>query len=747
MTKLYFEKISMYDRPAEPVTFSIPFAQGALTDADGLIVRDGDSALPAQKRILSVWPDESVKWLLVHLQPDLPGNSDKELQFEIGVSPAPSPPPPVAITVEDTSDGVVVDTGRLRFLIARAGFLPITQVELDGRRLWRDEPLQGIRMQCGGRELSSVRSELDVEVEESGPLRAAIRVRGKHLDRDGNPFIDFRGRIIAHAGKPFVEVEYQFLHCEDEGDLELREVRLDFREAAEDTAELALGEGYYRTNIQESEEPLEFAITANTLLYQSNEHYTDCFYGDLWTDWRGGGAGVAVSVFQAHQNFPKKLRVTQEGIECSLFPSDAPHATLRQGMAKTHRLLLHFHDGTLPLEEISSRSLQFQLPDRPALPAEWYRENNPWGMDSFPESLPDRLMVRLSRVHDSRPRALGMFHIGDAPDAGYTDQGRGRGSLVWVNNEYDRAHACTLFYALCGERRVLESGFRAAEHWLDVDFCHYSKDPLRHGGLVIHCAGHVTAGVVPSHEWVEGFLDYYHLTGKREALEAATMVAENVIRHMAEPHMRVPGVASAREGGWALEAMVPMWLQTGEERYRTESRRLADLFLAWHEEFGGMLAPYTSHSMPRVPFMVFIAANALARFLLVEDDERVRKLIVETVDDMIEHCLGVGGVFYYKELPSLRIPAPTLHAVEALAHAFRLTGERRYLEVAARQFAAYTEGAVGGRGGPKRYIEKDRAVVQGEGDGRGFASTYPSIILFASAASPEGMLEAFEFPA
>ena len=72
MNTLYFEKLSQFDRPAEPVTVSIPFANGKLTDPRQLRVLDGDEALPVQARVLATWPDGSVKWLLVHLQPDLP---------------------------------------------------------------------------------------------------------------------------------------------------------------------------------------------------------------------------------------------------------------------------------------------------------------------------------------------------------------------------------------------------------------------------------------------------------------------------------------------------------------------------------------------------------------------------------------------------------------------------------------------------------------------------------------------------
>ena len=69
-----------------------------------------------------------------------------------------------------------------------------------------------------------------------------------------------------------------------------------------------------------------------------------------------------------------------------------------------------------------------------------------------------------------------------------------RARAVWVNNEYDRAHACTLYYGLSGLRHVPDSGLAAARHWLDVDICHYSTDPLRHGGIVLHSAYHVQQG-------------------------------------------------------------------------------------------------------------------------------------------------------------------------------------------------------------------------------------------------------------
>ena len=743
MSTLHFEKISQYDRVAEPVTVSIPFGQGKLTDAAQFAIEDDGVLLPSQQRALAHWSDGSVKWLLVHFQPDLPGNLAKTLNFRIASGRAPQPPQQVQVTEE--ADGLLVDTGSLRFRVPREGFLPVQDVVLAQSTAW-PAPFAGFKMETDSGAADSNSGAVELEIDEAGPLRAVILVRGRHLQPDGSEFLELRGRITAYAGKEYIEVEHQFLHTLDLPQVTLQSLRLDFAaEQAGKPPQLALGEGWYRTAISQSDSEVSQTLDTETMLYQSNEHFIDSFYGDFWSDWRGHQGGLCLSIHQAHQNFPKKLHGHTQGIACWLYPAGEPPAPILQGMAKTHRIQLHFHGPDTPLDELSRRSLQFQLPDQPALPVDWYRDNNPWIETYFPEKLPRRLFTDLNKLHDGRPKALGMMHFGDAPDSGYTNQGRGGGENVWVNNEYDRPHACTLFYALTGQRRALDSALVSARHWLDVDFCHHHPDPLIDGGLRIHTRYHATGKCTPSHEWTEGFLDYYFLTGRRESLEAAISVGENILRHMELPTMRQPGEASAREGGWALRAYVGLWLGTGEQRWRDEAQRLVEMFLAWQDEFGALLASYTSHTMPRVPFMISLTVNSFARYLLIEDNERVKQLIVAVMDDLIEHCLGPDGVFYYKELPSLQKTAPTPHALEALTYAWRISGDERYLRVATNTFAALMADLEGKESGPK-FSDPSGAVIDGVGGGRIFADKYTSLILYAGAAAPLGLLNWYEYP-
>jgi len=746
---LYFEKISRYERPAEPVALSVPFRAGAFGVGEPVAAEDPDTGVvyAVQSRVLATWPDGSVKWLHMALQPDLPGNRDKTLRLLTGSEAAAAnrDVTSAAVRVEPVAGGVQVDTGPLRFTVASDGYLPIRDVMLNGRALFGSAPFRGYRLRTDAGEVASETAPVEITVEEAGPLRAIIEVWGKHRRPDGTGFLELRGRIVAHAGKPYIEVEHQFIHAEETPELLLESLELRFAPQGDGPVRVALGQGYYQTAITESDSVVEMLLDAETMLYQSNEHYVDCFYGDFWVDWRDARGGVRLSIYQAHQNFPKALRADEKGIVCSLYPSTVPPARTLRGMAKTHAIQLHFHDGTAPLEALSARSLQYQLPDRPSLTREWMRENNPWVETFFPDRLPLRFIHYVTKLHDSRPEALGMYHFGDSPDAGYTDQGRGHGQTVWVNNEYDRTHACALLYGLTGERRVLDSGLVAARHWLDVDICHYDPNPLINGGIKIHTRYHVTGGVTPSHEWTEGLLDYYYLTGRREGLEAATQVAENIMRHMAQPRMSTPGEASVREGGWALRAMVGMYLGTGEEKWLAEARRLANMYLDWYEQYGALLAPYTSHSMPRVVFMIALTVNSFARYLLIDDNERVKRLIVSNVDDMLAHCLGPDGITYYKELPSLRRSLPTPHVIESLTHAWRLTGNEHYLRMASRMFAAWVDQPPRLRSRGK-YLDESGAVNSGAGRACIFEETYSSVLLYAGEATPRGLLQWFEFP-
>jgi len=738
MNTIRFDKISRYDRPAEPVSLGIPFAAGELTDPDRFGIRDGDAPLPVQTTVTARWEDGSVKWLTAHFQPDLPGNRAHELAFaHDGSIPRPVPARPV--NVADDAERVTIDTGALRIECAREGFDLFHSVALDGKEGFGPGAFSGFEIATAdGARYRAARVDR-VEVVESGPVRALVEFAGAH-DGEGGTLFDFRVVLEAWAGKPFVRVAYQFINREDAPHVDLAEVTLQLSPARAGEVRCATAEGHYRTGVTKGASVR--VLNAASIIHQAVEHVIETFYGDFWADWCDADKGVCVTPFQAHQNFPKGLAVDDDGITLGILPAGEPPIRVLQGVAKTHRCQFLFHGPGMSLDDVVVQSLQFQYPDVAILPESWYRAAGVWE-DLFPTKTLERMEARLVDMGDNRNRGLGMMHFGDGPDHGYTQQGRGRGDLVWTNNEYDFPHAMFMFFAKTGERRFRDAGLASARHLMDVDFCHHSADPLRMGGQVIHTTGHVTGGVTPSHEWTEGLLDYYHFTGCREALTKAVSIADNMLRHLATPRFQKPGGAQAREAGWAMRGLVAVYHETRERKYLDACTQIAEQFLAWRAEHGAFLAPYTSHSMVRVPFMIAIAVNALYRYHEATHDGRIPPLIVEEMRDMLDTCLMPDGRFFYKELPSLHRRGGTGPLqMEALAHAYAFSGDTRFRDHLVKMMRNWLARPASARGGKRVAPDIAGETVLFEGPGpKAFAQAYVPLMVAYKALADDDLLD------
>ncbi len=68
-----------------PVTRGVPLPKGALGNLDSVGVEDADGrTVPAQFRVLSRWPEGSLKWVLSDFQADVPANGEAVYTFCYG---------------------------------------------------------------------------------------------------------------------------------------------------------------------------------------------------------------------------------------------------------------------------------------------------------------------------------------------------------------------------------------------------------------------------------------------------------------------------------------------------------------------------------------------------------------------------------------------------------------------------------------------------------------------------------------
>jgi len=532
------------------------------------------------------------------------------------------------------------------------------------------------------------------------------------------------------------------------------------RDADEVFARSIVGKSNYRTDfkIGIKGQQVENIITAETLAAVANEHFAEVMFGTFFADFTDPAQdfGVCATVFQAFQNFPKAVRSHKDGLSVFLIPdqdmvsqhSKASPVVFTSGMAREQRVLLHFHDAKESIYELDNRSLIYQMPDKPYIDPALFADAGVMQnvFLSAKEQIPEVEIALIDRA-DAHTRCYGMLNFGDGPDPGYTDQGRGGGKLVWTNNEYDYPHAMFTMYARSGIRRFLDYATVAACHWMDVDVCHYSLDPLKMGGQWEHTKshtggsqkGHGSEGeIVCSHEWVEGLLDLYHFTADERALSTAIGIGENVLKLLDTPMYQTPGEASARETGWALRTLTALYLETHDKKWVEKSQWIISQFRQWNDRYGKWLAPYTDNTTIRVGFMISVAIGSLMRYYRAFPSDELGKMILDAVDDLTDNYMTPQGLFIYKELPSLSRNNTNTLLLEAVSIGYELTGDVSYLEHGILTFKRTLDNT-SGIGGGKKIVED--TVISGSGAPKNFAqSFFPLTNFYVNAVKAKELL-------
>jgi len=209
----------------QPVSVVIPLVPGVHQDTTTLRIRDGSGkAIPAQFEVLNRWwaKDRSIRHVLAHFEADVEARGSSLYEFEESATgPAPAHRSPVR--VERTDGACTVDTGVLRFEVRQDGFRLLNRVWLDrdGDGSYADSELivdnesddyGGIftgRLP-GDVQKSGTRRDIRIDVEESGPLRAVLRIASEaHYTGPDHHLHGFAVRLYAYAGKSFVKVDYQ----------------------------------------------------------------------------------------------------------------------------------------------------------------------------------------------------------------------------------------------------------------------------------------------------------------------------------------------------------------------------------------------------------------------------------------------------------------------------------------------------------------------------------------------------------
>lgn len=766
---IYVDKLYRRPRIAEPCCIGIPLKQGELLGLDGVEVLQDGRPLPIQKKVTSRHKDGSVRFMFLRFLADLPANKGVVLKCELTSDKKSAAE---EIKVNQTPDGISVDTGALSFEVKNDSHHIFSSAASGGRQ-YPKERFSGPVLT----DAENGRYEMRIgswRVVETGAVCTILKAKGTNESMNGSGrHADFELKLTAYAGKPWVEVSYRLINTDD-NPLQLSSLVFNMNLKSDNNVIIVnpdlqttyKTEGISELNSIEKMTPVsqtrtcvaisnyktDFEIGANgaalyrkvdaqDLVNEANEHFAEVFYGTFFADCTDSEGGVCATIFQAQQNYPKAVAADSRGIAVMLVPEGVGNVVMESGMSREQRFLLHFHAADEPLAELDNRSLIYQMPDRPYVQPEVHAESGVY-IDMFMDSVnagDAEVEQALIAKADGHARAYGMLNFGDCPDMNYTTQGRGGGDLVWVNNEYDFPHACALLYVRSGIRRFLDYNIAAVSHWMDVDVCHYSSNPMFIGGQWEHTNGHCKGNIrkredlmVCSHQWVEGLLDYYHFTGDERALETAEGIGENVLRLLDLPMYSQVGEINARETGWALRTLTAMYVETNDKKWLAKTDKIISDFKAWEEQYGEWLAPYTDNTVIRTGFMISVAVGSVMRYYREFPSEDLKRMLLHAVDDLVENCyMERTGLFYYKELPSLSRNGNNTLLLESLAIAYELTGDEKYLAYGEYTFKRAVSDASGGGLG-KKTIYGD-AVVAGSGSTKNFGQSFIPLVTYYKA--------------
>ncbi|AOS63291.1 exo-rhamnogalacturonan lyase family protein [Actinoalloteichus hymeniacidonis] len=205
--------------PAETpgTTWGVPWPKGALpADQPFALHTESGEAVPVQTWPIGYWPDGSLKWSAHSVGPHTAAEGYR-------LTPGDGAAPQAPVTVQEDNRTVTVDTGVIQVRIPRRGSTLVESISRDGVEIARAGELILIRGDSpeDGDEGTSRRERFigrtdTVTVEQTGPVRAVVRVSGIHrARRGGREMLPFTVRLYFHAGAENLRMMHSFVFDRD----------------------------------------------------------------------------------------------------------------------------------------------------------------------------------------------------------------------------------------------------------------------------------------------------------------------------------------------------------------------------------------------------------------------------------------------------------------------------------------------------------------------------------------------------
>lgn len=749
-----------------PLYAGVSFPGGTLLDPSQVQVLDDDGApVLCQTEVLARWsPAGSIRWLGVYFS----GERGKDCFVEFG-SEVKRPEIRGGVRVENQPSAFIIDTGPARFEIPKAGPL-LGRAWVGNRQVLAGGAPCLLLADQNGRVADETRGGADDApiLELAGPARVIVKREGLYRTPDGTRLGKYVVRLSFAAGCAFVPIQHSFINTEDTtkiqySDIALRvnpafkgqwDVRLDSakshdRDAWAGTLDSAKGDAAYlcqlvRAHHFQPESRFEIRVRRGKGPWELRGQ------GELAGEWgsvSGHGLGLAVTMRNLAETFPKEIEISPAGLTAHLWSSrggrllDYRAATLvefwgkewfeqypggvakakalysnAQGTARTHDLCLHVYEtATTPTDQIAAVA---QISDAPVLALQdpaWLSETNALGPihPYDPEQFP-----KVERYGELFFREMLVKQAESAGDFGFLNYGAGphtypnrypgtarprfyRYSAV----DYHGRTAAWLAYARSNNRLFFDYADAFNRNLNDFRFSYWAapKRPrgARLGGSVSHDTPLHWAGGLEyfGHQGsdLNNFCYQYYVTGNRRVVDALEPWVDWMVRTF-EPAMVENIAGMSHTPYWMLaQAYYATWddrlVRLIEDLRRCLLDRGTATGLADLDYYG---ATYKYHTA---------GWGALCDWIATGSTEARQALL-----KICEHLLcGVPGSG----------PGYQDHTGAYAAYAYQMTHDPRYAGYAARRLGSLAF----------RYVDENDEFKYGRGYVAGYTGPWNSNVL------------------
>ncbi|MFH1129077.1 MAG: putative Ig domain-containing protein [Candidatus Omnitrophota bacterium] len=373
-------------RTDEQVTSGIPLPEDAnITSIAQLQITDSNgSPIPAQFTVLSRWhgtPDDqskAIKWVLLDFQANAPANGTSVYYLKSGGTGNTAD---TNLSIQEDSGKITVSTGKAKFQISKTHFnlFDYVWIDKDNDGQFNDavisQPNAGgiVLTDDNGKQFTALMEvPEEIIVEESGPMRTVIKIRGVLKSQDGtyfapsicktagyprfcqpyaHSFVYYNARIHFYNNKDYVKTFFTLENNGANGRTNPEQYWAPIQIVYFDSVNLVIKSNFSsQANILSEDSSAQLSSSDNFTLYQNwKENISDTLKDTLepifengiyyttkknnsqlstgktnpgWIDSNDSSQGIGLAIRQFWQNFPKKITVTPSEIKIGLWPEE-----------------------------------------------------------------------------------------------------------------------------------------------------------------------------------------------------------------------------------------------------------------------------------------------------------------------------------------------------------------------------------------------------------------------------------------